>query len=152
MLTATRERHALFQALDRDPPIEVRPADVAVCGEDAAGSAWISTFIAGRFALSSSKVCISTAFQLAAAPCSHFIFWWWLGIRFRLDCTSLRSDDVLGAFAIRLELPDHSLSIDCWAQRQLVSIIDQPAWFRPGMHLFKPWFYVAETRLASGDR
>ncbi|MBB3856557.1 hypothetical protein FHY29_001930 [Xanthomonas arboricola] len=46
-----------------------------MCGEDAAGSGWISTFIAGGFALSSSKVCISTAFQLAAAPRSHFIFW-----------------------------------------------------------------------------
>ncbi|CAD7380242.1 hypothetical protein [Xanthomonas arboricola] len=107
--------------------------------------------ITDGFALSSSKVCISPVFQLAGAPRSHFIFWWWLGIRFRLDCTSLRSDDVLGAFAIRLELPDHSLSINCRAQRQLVSIIDQPAWFRRGMHLFKPWFYVAETRLASGD-
>ncbi|MBB5860059.1 hypothetical protein [Xanthomonas arboricola] len=86
------ERHALFQALERDPHIEVGPADVAVCGEDAAGSAWISTFIAGRFALSSSKVCISAAFQLAAAPHSHFIFWWRGGWGFVSAWTAHRSE------------------------------------------------------------
>ncbi|WP_146011177.1 hypothetical protein [Xanthomonas arboricola] len=138
MLTATRDRHALFQALDRDPHIEVgRPMSPCAVKTLLAAADFNIT---DGFALSSRKVCISPAFQLAAAPRSHFIFWWWPGIRFRLDCTSLRNDDVLGAFAIRLELSDHSLSIGCRAQPRQASIIDQPAWFRPGMHLFKRWF------------